>query len=187
MEATAMSMPPTIKIEAPTQKSMAPYGWVLGKPFPSEERADAFRNSTTGFWREHIFDAGDGGEVEILWVEYRNVDPFIGQFEKHFYTQQAVVPLTGNITQIVALNAADGTPDLSSVRAYRISPGIGLCMRPGVWHATRGKAATCLMLTRRSTTLDLVKTLNGGDRPSETSLQDVTPIRLIQSRRKSKA
>ena len=27
-----MSTPPTVEIEAPTQASVAPYGWLLGKP-----------------------------------------------------------------------------------------------------------------------------------------------------------
>jgi len=180
MKPTATSTPRTIRIEAPTREGVAPYGWVLGKPFPTEEGAVAFRNAATGFWREHIFDAGDGGEVEILWVEYRNADPLVGRFEMHHSTQQAVVPLTGDIIQILALSAADGAPDLSSIRAYRLSPGIGLCMRPGVWHATRGEAATCLMLTRRSTTIDLVNHLKGGGRASETSLRDVPPVRLLE-------
>jgi len=182
-----MSTPFKARIEEPTQHSMAPYGWVLGKPFPNETGAVAFRNSTTGFWREHIFDPGDGGEVEILWVDYSNADPLVDRLEKHHFTQQAVVPLTGHIIQILALSAADGAPDLSSIRAYRLSPGIGLCMRPGVWHATRSRAATCLMLTRRSTTIDLVKHLEDGEPSCDTALQDVPPIRLLQDRRKPKA
>jgi ureidoglycolate lyase len=170
------------RIEEATPDSVTPYGWMLGKPFPSEASAPAFRNSATGFWREHLFDPGKDGEVEVLWVDYNNADPLVGQLEKHHLTQQAVVPLKGNIIQILALSAADGAPDLSSLRAFRLSAGIGLCMRPDVWHATRSKAATCLMLTRASTTVDLIAGLEREAPPTETSLRDIPPVRLMRER-----
>jgi len=168
----------TLAVEAPTEQGVAPYGWLLGKPFPTAEGAVAFGNATGGFWHEHPFDPGDGGEVEVLWVDYRNDDPLVGSFEKHHLTQQAVVPLTGDIVQILALSGPDGAPDLATVRAFSLTPGIGLCMRPGVWHATRSQGAMCLMLTRRSTTMDLVKALKGAEPAAETSLRDVAPVAL---------
>jgi len=180
-----MSTP--VRIQAPAPQCVAPYGWLLGKPFPTAADAVAFRDSSGGFWREHLFDPGAGGEVEILWVDYRNADPLVGRLEQHHVTEQAVVPLTGAIVQIVALSTADGAPDLATVRAFRLSPGVGLCMRPGVWHATRSKAAACLMLTRRSTTIDLVRHLKGGDPAADTALRDVPPIRLVQDRRRPRA
>ncbi len=57
------------------------------------------------------------------------------------------MPRTGVIFQVLCLSGADGRPDLSTLRAFKLSPGIGLCMRPGVWHTTRAENATCLMLT----------------------------------------
>lgn len=114
---------------------------------------------------------------EILWVNYRSNDPAIGTLECHLLTDQAVVPLVGAITQIVALPAADGSPDLDSLRAFRVEPGMGVCMRRK-WHATRSEGATCLMLTRRSTTVDLIAGLNGTAASAETVLQSVTGVEL---------
>jgi ureidoglycolate lyase len=173
-----VTAPLTAPVETPTPERLDGYGWLLGKPFPTEDSAEAYRNSASGFWSEHIFDPGEGGETEVLWVDYADPNPVVGKLETHHRTQQAVVPLTGEIIQILALSGGDGAPDLSSLRAFRLAPGIGLCMRPGVWHATRSQGAQCLMLTRRSTTLDLVKHLKVGEPCAESEVRDITPIRL---------
>jgi ureidoglycolate lyase len=48
-------------------------------------------------------------------------------------------------------------------------------MRPGCWHATRVLAseATCLMLTRQSTTADLIGHLTAGHPLAESAFCDV--------------
>ena len=58
----------------------------------------------------------------------------------------------------------DGSPDEGSMSAFRVPVGEGICMRPGCRHTTRVDAAevTCLMLTRRSTTVDLIAYLKEG-------------------------
>lgn len=169
-----------LKPEPLSQTAFAPYGWLLGKPYPVTEGAVAFSNAATDFWHEHLFDAGVAGKTEILWVNYRSNDPAIGSLERHLLTDQAVVPLVGAITQIVALPAADGSPDLDSLRAFRVEPGMGVCMRANIWHATRSEGATCLMLTRRSTTVDLIAGLNGTAAMVETALQSITGVELGQ-------
>lgn len=138
----------------------------------------AYSNPATDFWHEHLFDAGTEGEVEILWVNYRNNDPSISTLERHLLTDQAVVPLVGAITQIVALSGVEGSPDLGSARALRVEPGTGVCMRANTWHATRSEGATCLMLTRRSTTIDLIAGLKGNAALVETVRQPVTGVEL---------
>lgn len=174
-----MSIQQTVQVRPVSQAGFEPYGWVLGKPPPVTADPAAYSSPATDFWHEHVFDPGKDGDVEVLWVKYRDNDPIIVRLEKHYLTQQAVIPLTGAITQIVVCEAPDGTPDLTSVRAFCLSPGIGVCMRPGVWHATRGDSALCLMLTRGSTTLDLVKHLKRTSMPHETALHDISPIRLL--------
>jgi ureidoglycolate lyase len=126
-----------------------------------DSTATAYRNTATAFWHEHLFDPGPDGEVEVLWVTYRDAGQAIDRLEVHHLTQQAVVPLIGEIIQVVALSDEEGAPDLATIRAFHLSTGVGICMHPSVWHATRtiGPEATCLMLTRRSTTLILSVTL----------------------------
>lgn len=174
-----MSTDRLLKLEPLSQTAFAPYGWFLGKPYPTAAGAVAFSDVATDFWQEHIFDPGSAGEVEVLWVNYRNNDKTIGTLERHLLTDQAVVPLVGAITQIVARPAADGSPDLDSLRAFRVEPGSGVCMRANVWHATRSEASTCLMLTRRSTTVDLIAGLNGTHALMESALHSVTGVELF--------
>lgn len=170
-----------MKIQPLNPVAIAPYGWLLGKPYPVEAGAAAYRNSATAFWQEHLFDPGPGGEVEVLWVTYCDAGRTIDRMEVHHLTQQAVIPLIGEIVHVVALSDNDGNPDLTTIRAFHLSPGVGICMRPGIWHATRtiGSEAKCLMLTRRSTTRDLVDHLAKGDPARETSLEDIQPIDLM--------
>ncbi|MEK9970405.1 MAG: ureidoglycolate lyase [Ferrovibrio sp.] len=171
-----------IQVEPPSEAAMAPFGWLLGKPVPSEAGAVAFHNSATDFWQEHVFRPGDGGETEILWVKYRESDPRVARLENHALTEQAVVPVIGSIIQLLAASDGSGHPDLGTAKAFLVAPGQGLCMRPGIWHATRTAdgESTCLMLTRRSTTADLVNHLNHGAHIHESRLVDIATLHLIR-------
>lgn len=175
---TALEAPYLLNASPLAPEKIAPFGWMLGKPIPHAADAIAFTNSATDFWQEHVFDPGKGGETEILWVNYRNNDVQIDALEQHLVTQQAVVPLTGNIVQILALPNANGRPDPKSIRAFYVNPGQGICMKPGVWHATRSAGATCMMLTRRSTTADLVNHLVLNGEAVETSFCKAYTFRL---------
>ncbi len=154
-----------------------PYGWVLGQPFPGAEAAAAFGNAASDFWHVHDFDCGDAGQPQLLWVSYRDGHSPVAMLEKHLLTQQALIPLTGELLQFVALSQADGRPDLASLAAFRVPPGLGVCMRRGCWHTTRIVASEvrCAMLTRRSTTLDLVRHLAQGERADESVIAAIEP------------
>ncbi len=169
-----------LRIENISPPAVAPFGWMLGKPLSTATDAVAFTSPASDFWHEHVFNTGAGGEHEILWVKYRSTDTTVARLEVHHLTQQAVVPVIGSIVQIVAASDAAGEPDLATLRAFAIDPGQGICMRPGTWHATRsaGGESTCLMLTRRSTTLDLIRHLNHGEAAEESRMADIPALRL---------
>ena len=169
-----------LEINVLTPEAFRPYGWMLGKPIPDGNGVPLYSNAGTDFWQEHLFNTGAGGDAELLWVNYRSRSLEIDSLEKHLLTQQAIVPLTGEIIQVVAPSAADGGPDLSQVAAFRVPQGQGVCMRPGCWHATRVAEAevTCLMLTRRSTTLDLIQHLTTDASASESAIQAIPVLRL---------
>ena len=171
----------TLPVDTLTPEAVAPFGWLLGKPYPEAANAVAFTNAATDFRREHLFHPGEGGEVEVLWVSYRNADPTVDTLERHLLTQQAVVPLVGGIVQILATSLPDGTPDLDCLRAFSVPPGMGICMKPEVWHATRSTGSTCLMLTRPTTTVDLIGHMAHGRTPTETELHDVPGTRLASA------
>jgi ureidoglycolate lyase len=166
----------SITIHALDAAACAPYGIMLGKPPHADADAPAFLSPSSDFWREHLFDTGAPGETEILWVRYRNGERGFESLEAHCLTQQAIVPLTGPVVQIVATSHDDGTPNLASLRAFLIPVGAGLCMFPRTWHATRvmQEEVTCLMLT-----YDLAVHLRTGAPASETQIQAIEPHRLV--------
>jgi len=146
------------------------FGSMLGKGFPLSNLN--FTNADTDFWEEHIYP---GQDPQILWVNYRNQQKKISRLETHHLTQQIVVPLTGEIIQLVAKSKSDVSPDLASAAAFRIKMGQGICMLPGCWHATRVEKGEvqCLMITCRSTTLDLIANLKGASPLKESAFFDV--------------
>lgn len=160
-------------IEPLTPNAFAPYGTALG--FASRHTPQtAFFSPASDFWHEHGFASGDA-KTEILWVVYRNPDPAIARLEAHLVTEQALIPLTGSIVHVVARSAPDGTPDPQSVKAFAIAPGQGIVMAKNCWHATRvlSGEVTCAMLTRTSTTIDLVAHLDTGAPLSESRYADI--------------
>lgn len=165
-----------------TPQAFSAYGWMLGKPMPDGNGVPLFSNPATDFWQEHLFNTGAGGDAELLWVNYRSPSVEIASLEKHLLTQQAIVPLTGQIIQVVAKSAADGSPDLTTLAAFRVPQGQGVCMRPGCWHATRivEHEVTCLMLTRRSTTVDLIQHLTTEARATESAIVEI-PLHQLES------
>jgi len=134
-------------------------------PLPEGQSPNAWKSQHSDFWHVHDFDPGEGGETEVLWVTYRPRALVVSSLEVHWHTQQAVVPLgTASIIQVICPSKSDGStaPDLEHIGAWLIQPGQGICMMPGCWHTTfaLNQVATTLMLSRRSTTLDLVDQLN---------------------------
>ncbi|CAN5194165.1 ureidoglycolate lyase [soil metagenome] len=173
-------IPRTVTVEALSPAAFAPFGWLLGQADALTINRIEFRSPATDFWHEHYFDPGTAGDTEVLWVTYRDADSPVSRLEVHHLTQQAVVPLTKEIVQVLCLSDGNQAPDLSTLRAFALSPGVGICMRPGVWHTTRADDATCLMLTRRSTSVDLVDHLNNGRVPTESMIVDIPPVPLLR-------
>ncbi|KAG2217919.1 hypothetical protein INT45_012582 [Circinella minor] len=65
--------------------------------------------------------------------------PFVVKmFERHPYSSQQFIPMTHGQTRgylvVVCLNKEDGSPDLSTIRAFVASPTQGISYRQGVWH-----------------------------------------------------
>jgi ureidoglycolate lyase len=160
-----------IDVRPLTVENFHSYGWLLGKSIRLDGSIPAFSNAEIDFWQEHMFDPGVGGETEMLWVTYRKQQRAVTSLEVHRLTQQAIVPLTDDIIQVVADSREDGSPDESSMSAFRVPVGQGICMRPGCWHTTRvyAQEVKCLMLTRRSTTVDLIAYMNGNSSVSESA------------------
>lgn len=174
---TALSLP----VQTLTPSAFAPYGTVWGEA--PAKLGLAFSNAATDFWHAHFFDAGIDGKPEVLWVNYRKNDGIIDTLEVHWLTEQAIVPLgPDGIIHVVALSDDTGTePDLNTLRAFAVPAGYGVCMRTGCWHATQVRTGqvSCLMLTRASTTAELIPHLEHNAPATETTLLALpTPYQL---------
>lgn len=186
--------PASIRVERLTPEAYAPFGWVLGER-PAAGRAGGSESariveaSGARFWHEHDFVAGAGGQVELLWVTYLAQPPVSEKIEAHRHTEQVIIPVNGQpILHIVAPPDLDPlapgiAPDLGAARAFYLDGTRGVCMRRGTWHMHYGVAeeAFYLMVTRRSTTDDIVAAFDGAAGPAETVIVKTTPIVLDTS------
>lgn len=177
-----------IQVEPLTAAAYARFGWVLGERPTAAGAAGATEGESAGFWHEHDFLAGEGGQVELVWVSYKPRPAIVTLLESHRLTEQAIVPVTGQpILQFVApppadLLADDIAPDLSAARAFYLDGTKGVCMRAGTWHMQFGLGDNQhLMVTRRSTTDDLRAGFLGGSAMQETKIVEIEPIVLDAS------
>ncbi|MCC5976522.1 MAG: ureidoglycolate lyase [Salinarimonas sp.] len=175
--------PILLKPQTASAEAFAPFGAMLGREIDfanADPERLSWHEPATDFRHEHDFNTG-GGAPEFIWVRYRNPGPDITRLEMHLFTEQAVVPLTGApIIHIVGRSLADApeTPDRNSLAAFTVPAGTGLCMAPGIWHASLAPngEATCLMLTRRSTQEDLLSHLVHGSDARETRIVELADL-----------
>jgi ureidoglycolate lyase len=172
-----------LRIQILTREAYGPFGWVLGAA-PDTENPTHFDSERTTFWHEHDFDVGEGGVVQFVWVRYKRRDFTILHLESHRLTEQTIVPVTGQpIIHVVCPPpddpmAPDIVPDLGRMEAFLLDGSKGVCMKPGCWHAhfPLGDEATYLMVTRRSTTADLLNAKHSGADPTETVVQEMSDL-----------
>ncbi|SIT50923.1 conserved hypothetical protein [Paraburkholderia piptadeniae] len=174
---------PLLRVEQLTPEAFSPYGWVLGKRLSASAEDPLFQSESLSMWCEHLFDAGTANETEILWASFGDKSDLVQQLEVRRLTQEAMVPLTGSLIQIVAFSQATRIPEMSSLRAFEIPVGMGTCIRPWCWHATRTLSGptTAFMLSRRSTSFDLIVHLHTGAPLSESASIPICTHRLVTS------
>lgn len=172
----------TLTVEKLTPEAFEPFGWVIGtKPGPND--TDVQGNELTKWRTAHLFDPGEGGQVEFVWVNYC-WKPFIcEQLEAHRLTMQSFIPLGGSVPfiHVVAPPPDDPmepsiAPDMTRAKAFLVDGTVGTCLRRGTWHGhfAAGGTANVLMITRRSTTLDIETTMAGDREEMEETVRRPT-------------
>jgi ureidoglycolate lyase len=153
-----------IEILELTKEAYEPFGWVLGEA-PISKSPDLFYDGSGAiFWHEHNFAVGEAGVVEFLWVYYKRKGFSLVSLESHRLTEQAIFPVAGlPLVQVVAPPpedplAPDIVPELDKMTAFLVSGSQGVCMKRGCWHTQFAlfDMTTCLMVTRESTTSDIL-------------------------------
>ncbi len=145
--------------------AFAPYGKVLDSTLQVDDSAPAFHSVSSSFYRAALFDPGDDGEVDLLWVTYDRTE-IPRTLESHLLAEQALIPISGSVVQHVRRpDHRDG-----AVESFLIQPGQGIVMNRGCLHTTTSVSgkALCLMVSRVSTTQDLADSLGHGVEPTET-------------------
>ncbi len=175
----------SILVERLTEEAFAPFGTVIGvKPQAGDPLL--FGSDTVKWRTAHNFDPGEGGVTEFVWVNYGRKPLMVEKLECHRLTQQAFIPLGGSVPLIhVLAPPADDVmadeiyPDMSRAQAFLIDGSMGVSLKRGCWHAhfSLGEWANWLMITRRSTTVE-IEASKGGDgalqKLTETVVREVT-------------
>jgi ureidoglycolate lyase len=160
-----------IMVEPLTPERFAPFGWLIGMK-PEANDPALFGNDITKWRTAHDFNPGQGGVTEFVWVNYGRKPLVVDKLESHRLTEQSFIPLGGSVPIIHVLApppedpmAADIRPDMSKARAFLLEGTMGTCLKRGTWHAhfSLGNWANFLMITRRSTTVDIESQMDGGD------------------------
>lgn len=172
-----------IRVQRLTREAYEPFGWVLGS-LPGKQNPDYLEVQISTFWGEHIFDAGEGGAVQLVWLDYKWRGFAIQEFESHRLTEQAFIPVAWSpMVHVVCPPPDDPTvpeiaPDLGRVRAFLLDGTKGVCMKRGCWHTPLplGDNTTYLMITRHSTTTDILNGERGGGVTVETVVARVSDL-----------
>lgn len=81
-------------------------------------------------------------------------------FERHPYSSQVFLPMTGGVILTAVAPDRNGIPDLDRVQAFVSPGGLGIHYRPGVWHlpiAALGAEVTLAMIMWEGTHADTVE------------------------------
>ena len=176
----------TIRVEPLSAAAYAPFGHVLGER-PAATQNDVTVGVVAAFWAERDFGVGPGGVTQFIWAVYAPTPPTADHMESHRLTEQAIIPVTGKpILHLVAPPNADpsapGTaPDLSRAKAFLLDGTKGVVMARGTWHCHFGLVPETVycVLTRRSTTDDILAGGLDNARMQETVICPIEPLTLV--------
>lgn len=172
-----------IVIRGLTREAYAPFGWILGSR-PVSQNQDYLDGKDLTAWHEHNFQPGEGGVVEFVWIEYKRGGFSISRLESHRLTEQALIPVSGKPMVHVVCPPPDDplknhiAPDLDRMMAFLLDGSRGVCMRRGCWHDhfPLVDQVTYLMVTRRSTQVDIQNARETGGTPTETVMVDLSRL-----------
>lgn len=153
----------TLRARELTEEAFAPYGRVIGRPGRSEDAA----GPGWRWWAETVQVPTDGRAFGVGYLDLRPSAPTFDWAERHMRSVEVIVPLQREC--LVYVGPAEHPKEPSRIpgrerfEVFRVEPGAGVAMRPGVWHGAP---------LAQAPTAAIVLLLEG------TGRQDVTVVRF---------
>lgn len=116
-----------LRIQPVTQEAFAPFGDLLppGAGDGPQQLIDELHNGR----------ASARPRLSMTTGEPKTLPLTAAKMERHVYSSQAFVPMDcANYLVMVALQGADGKPDLARLRAFRVPGDTGINYRADTWH-----------------------------------------------------
>lgn len=157
-----------LRIEELTAAGFAPFGRVIERP----ERGEDAAGPGWRWWAETMLVATDGRPFGVGYLDLTPAPLRFDWAERHFRTVEVLVPM-GTDCLVYAgppdpREPAGELPPLASFRVFRVPPGMGVALDPGVWHGAPlafGARTRVLCLILEHTGRDDVTLVRFGDRP----------------------
>lgn len=115
----------TIKVKKLTKEAFAPYGEVL-----TIEGREAGGNPASHLWYPQVVVIDDPTSINLMKVVPHEF--VLKDFEKHDKTTENLLAMDGDL--IVGVAKAGELED-EAVEAFYIPAGLGISLKPSVWHA----------------------------------------------------
>jgi ureidoglycolate lyase len=122
-----------ISAQSLTVEAFKPYGWAVMQP----EKSPEIENSAVSYWHD-MADISNLGNVGTLgFMRVKKNAPLLTTLQKLNRSIEVYLTLDGNPSiEFVALSGSDGQPDLTTLKAFKLSNGQSVVVNVGVWHCT---------------------------------------------------
>lgn len=117
------------KIEPITKEAFAAFGQVIDMPPEIEPTVDV---PTVSFWKQQATLSAEG-ELEVGFLNVKNMDMDFDELENHFKTQTGLICLSGDWA-IGVTTPGDEVPKAADVKAFRIPKGQLIVLHEKCWH-----------------------------------------------------
>ncbi len=137
----------TIKVQKLTPEAFAPFGEVL-----TTEGREAGGNPASHLWYPQVVVLNDPTSINLMRVLQH--DFVLKDFEAHDHTTENLIALDGDL--IVGMAPA-GELKAENVQAFYIPCGLGISLKPSVWHAVPfavGKDVMSVCIFKNNTSHD---------------------------------
>lgn len=137
----------TIKVQKLTKEAFAPFGEVL-----TVEGREAGGNPASHYWYPQVVVIDDPTSINLMRVVSH--DFVLKDFEAHDHTTENLIAMDGDL--IVGMAPA-GDLKAENVTAFYIPCGLGISLKPSVWHAVPfavGKDVMSVCIFKNNTSYD---------------------------------